>query len=372
MAELLGLRLKEHELSQTPHRVGLLHRRTGIPVFVLYVHQSKAREFFVRSLNELEDLISTTSHKEDRLALSLLRPYFFCGGHECVVSVSPRTEGDLTRVVGSNSTYRDRTGLQRLWGILDRADLVVIPQLPWLLDLSEYSQLIPEIQRVLGDSAAVALVDFPAQAEKTAIEQLVRSFDEPAIAGVYPLAFSEGRPVPATVAWSGLISRSDAADRLSERFLNSSIDERVVPLRVLAPRETESLLARHVNVLHYFGHHGTRKDSRFVGGLTFSQDREPGRASLLAQRTIRALQDAILSTCEEFVMEPAQDSVEERLRATLTHLLESNEDFFEKRGERSFDLDLRLEEKNGQTGFQVQCRFFLPEAVREIQLELNI
>lgn len=381
-AELLGLRISQDGVKAAPHRVGLLHRRTGIPVFVLFLEQPSeassgngAQEFAVRSLTELEDWIARSSSPRDQQTLRSIRPFFLNGGSEFVASINRRENSGLKELLGSAPNYRDRSGLQRVRGVLDRADLVVIPQLPWMVEAQDLALLAPAIQDILGNSAAIALLDLPATASLNDLKRINRLLDCPAVATVYPLTLFEHQTTSSAVLWSGLISKYDARSRLSELSLNTAVEGRCGPIREIPPTETESLLAHRINVFHSFGRKPT-PDARFVGGFTLSQDPEPARASLLAQRTLRALQEAILSTCEAFVMEPAQDATEEHLRGTLVHLLETHDDLFEARARRPdqprFDVSVRLEDRDGVAGFQIQCRFFLPEAVREIQLELSV
>lgn len=380
-AELYGIRFSETQASQRSTRVGLLHGRTGVPLFVLYLESIESPiEFQCHSNESLEIFASQLTSPRDRHAVHGLRLFFAEGGSVAQIAASPLRDGlpssRLEQMLGRTTGFKRKTGLHLAKNAIESADLLVVPQARELLSASESVAFHEQMLSVASETGSLfALIEGPQDLDPSRVAAFTKNLSSPDAAFYYPTLvapngggeMSELSVLPAVAAHYQI---TDAERSLAELPTFHAFRSGAVPSLHLSPSQQMELLSHRSNTVVFTP--GTQSQVRVWGGHTLARPPQMEFALIPVRRTLRALREALESLAEAFVLEPLSTDIVLESEYRLRAFFEENRKLFDLYTKSPFSVTTaRL---NGKTmdGIEINCAFRLSRCVQELRLNFGV
>lgn len=355
-------------------RVGLLHRLTGVPVFVIFLNGiDRVFSISSASFEKVDAFLQTETDPFNQEAWRLIRDFFESGGthsHICVSPLSGETSAErLACLIGGERSFGQRTGLHTLKNAVDRADLVVVPQAPSLLNPRDYQIFC----RALGDLIATlpnffALLDLPKGLEPNQAVEWSSPLSSEDSALFYPWIIREDRIRPSVPLIAAAYQKSDRQFGISDNPSNRPLPELVRPLIRLIPDQVSTLNQNRINTL-------LKMDTRpalIWGSKTLAPKVKEEYFSISTRRTIKALGDSISTICEIFVLEPLQVFIQSIVAHEIEDFCLVNRSLFNSEQKKPYRVQAIVQEDGHASGLEVHCEFFLNTCVESLQLSIGM
>lgn len=351
--------------TQRLPRVGLISGRNGVPLIVLFLQSvchPEHRE--LRSLEQVESLRSQSANPFDQAAWKKAEAFFLCGGGYAYALLLPLGDAQPCTLLGTDSGYSARTGLQRLRFWAEKADILVIPQLCELIDAASYVGVVQKIFDLLGDDQAMLyLLDLPLSATVEEAERHMQSLFSPDAAVFHPWLLCNGQPIPPSLAIAAWLQQTDQQVGIQEIASEISLASCLRPISRIDVEVRQRLLATRVNT---FLVDGTR--THVWGGYTLA-DRADWKSRLIPlRRSSVKLRHAAEQLCEPFVLEAAGEELPVWVENSLQNFLRSVRGLFKRDLQEPFSTEVELIDQNGENRLQVRLEYALPHALERFSL----
>jgi len=349
-------------------RVGLLHQRTGVPVFLLYlrgIETVKHWEFHSAEALEAELL---QARAEDRAAWESLLPFFFAEGTNAhVVAVPVSANPDLNELLGHNRSLVERTGIHVLRSFRDHADLVAVPQAAMLLSGEAHRLFYEGLFSLVSELRHFfCLVDFPKEFSLDAIADWTNGTICPEAAAYYPWVMQDGKATPPSPLAAAAYQINDRLHGINDLPANRDIAGPFKPAYRLTPAQVRQLNHLRVNALMQWSH----APLRLWGGATLAERLDINARFVSTRRTLLALREAVHSICEPFVLEPATDELAQFMNATLQSFFQNSRKLFHPDSSEPFTSSVSLEHRAKQDFMEVNIKFSIPYVMDQLALSL--
>lgn len=349
-------------------RVGLLHERTGVPVFLLYLRGLDTIQHWELHSSESLEAEFLQAAPADRAAWESLVPFFLADGSNAhVVAVPISDEPTLAELLGHNHGLVDRTGIHVLRSFRDHADLVVVPQASMLLSAEEHRvfyeglfQLVMELRHFF------CIVDFPNHFSIEDVREWTRGTICGESAAYFPWAIHDGKATPPGPVAAAAYQVNDRAYGINDLPANRDIAGHFRPEYRLTPVQVRALSDSRVNSLVQW----TSSPMRLWGGTTLAEKLDVNGRFASTQRTLLALSEAIHAICEPFVLEPATDELAQFMNATLQSFFQNCRKLFHPDAAEPFTSAVSLERRARQDFMEVNVKFSIPYVMDQLALSL--
>ncbi len=348
-------------------RVSLVHGRSGVPLFVLFlkgVSQPVHRE--LRSLEQVERLRDPSGHEGDGEAWRQIEVFFVAGGTSAHVLLLPfpKTEGRLRAMIGSDRGISRRSGIQRIREWAERADLLCIPQATELLSAAEYPLFLAAVlDLVAGVSDMLFLVDLPKACDETAAAKLVQSLFCADAAVFHPWLLHGAQAVPPSIGVAAWIQRADQEVGIQEIAGDCLIGGGLTPIRDISGTARATLLEARINT--FLNHLG---QVRVWGGYTLADSADWRTRWIPLRRSSVKLQHAAEEICEPFVLEAAGPELPVAVENRLQGFLRSVRPMFHRDLQEPFATSVRIVEQAGEERLQVGLQYTLPHSLEKFSM----
>ncbi|MEZ4749453.1 MAG: hypothetical protein R3B54_02145 [Bdellovibrionota bacterium] len=368
---IYNLSVREEEGRSKRSRVGLLHERTGVPVFLIYLSDlDKPRTFEIFSAEEVETLGFKAANAPDKAAWKLLKSFFESEGQHALVVASPYSEKDpLGSLIGKDKGLTSRTGIHTLRGVVEYADLVVVPQASVLLDSKAhklfYSRLF-ELNTELDHF--FILVDFPKSFTLGEIKSWQKNMAHTNAALYYPWLLVDTSLLPPGPVAAAAYQRNDAQYGIQDSPANRALPPQASPVRALSPADLSEFNNHNVNVFHSL----EEKDLRIWGGYTLTDRLDFDNKHIATRRTILALKEAVHSLCEPFVLEPMVSDLAHTIDVSLHSFFQDHKKLLDGSQRQAFKTEVRVITEGGDDVVQVDLQISLPYVVNQMTLSMAL
>lgn len=348
-------------------RVSLVHGRTGVPLFVLFlksVSQPVHRE--LRSLEQVERLRDPSGHQGDSEAWRHMEAFFVAGGTSAHVLVLPYPEpkGRLRGMLGSDRGISRRTGIQRIREWADRADLLSIPQATDLLSEDEYPRFLGAVlDLVAGIPGMLYLADLPKACDESTATKIVHGLFCPDAAVFHPWLLSGAQAVPPSVGVVAWLQRADQEVGIQEIAGDCLMAGGLTPIRELSGTARAMLLEARINT--FLNHRG---QVRVWGGYTLADSADWRMRLIPLRRSSVKLQQAAEEICEPFVLEAAGPELPVAVENRLQGFLRSVRPMFHRDLQEPFSTSVRIVEQDGEERLQVGLNYTLPHSLEKFSM----
>lgn len=366
-----NLNLVHEEAAAKRLRVGLLHGRTGIPLFLLYLRGvERTSALRLHSSQDVESQILSATCEEDKAAWTLLLPFFECDGSSALVVAHPlsRNGVSMSDLIGVNNGFHHRTGVHTLITFSDVCDLVAVPQAPTLLSPDECFKFYEALFALSGSlSHFFYLVDLPKDIGVEEATERLKAFAYPDAAAYYPWIFHGRRVSPPSALIAAHIQWSDRSEGCAVNPANRPIPGGYTPSQDVGPAEIARALDGRLNILKSFANN----EMRGWGAYTLADKLDFQNRSIATRRTLVGLKEALETLCEPFVLEPMRDDLPQQIEVTLDSSLRSMESIFCPDAKQPFDIRVGVKSTAASDALEVFCRFSLASSVDELNLSMG-
>ncbi len=348
-------------------RVSLVHGRTGVPLFVLFlksVSQPGHRE--LRSLEQVERLRDPSGHQGDMEAWRLIEAFFVAGGTSAHVLILPFPEegGRLRAMLGTDRGISRRTGIQCVREWAERADLLSIPQATELLDLEGAELFIASVLDLVSSIPGMLyLADLPKACDETAALKMTRPLFCSDAAVFHPWLLNGEQALPPSIGVAAWLQRADQEVGIQEIAGDSPLGGGLVPLRDLSGAVRGRLLEGRINT--FLNHLG---QARVWGGYTLADSADWRTRLIPLRRSSVKLQQAAEEICEPFVLEAAGPELPVAVENRLQGFLRSVRPMFHRDLQEPFATSVRIVEQDGEERIQVGLNYTLPHSLEKFSL----
>jgi len=349
-------------------RVGLLHERTGVPVFLIYLRSlEQVRHWELYSVESLEAELVQAS-PEDKAAWQALVPFFLADGTSAhVIALPISSNPDLGELIGHNHGLVDRTGIHALRSFRDHADLVAVPQASMLLTGEDHRLFYENLFNLVTElSHFFCLVDFPRNFTAEDIRNWTKGTICAEAAAYHPWIFQDGVASPPGPVAAAAYQVNDRLNGINDLPANRDIAGQFRPLQNLTPVQVRQLNDTRVNALVQW----TRSPMRFWGGSTLADKLDVNARFASTQRTLLAIREAISAICEPFVLEPATNELAQFMNATLQSFFQSSRKLFHPDAAEPFTSSVALRRKAKQDFMEVNISFSIPYVMDQLELSM--
>lgn len=365
----LSVGLENAAVERSP-RVGLVHHRTGVPVFLLYLRGiTKVRRHTLHSIEALDqELLSCT--ELDRAAWESLTPFFIAGGiYAHVVCIPIRVDCDLGQLVGFDRGLEARTGIYSLRSFSDHADMVSVPQAATLLDPMDlklfYGQLLDFTQQI---EHFFVLLDPPVSLNSEEVRTWVSSIISPDAAIYFPWILYENTKLPPSPLIAAAFQVSDLEYGIQELPANRDLNISLEPMYRLTPEELRLLGEHRVNTVISWTGNGLR----LWGGRTLADRLDIESRFISTRRVTRCVREAIQEVCEPFVMEPATDEVTRILEVSLQSFFQEHRRLFHPDAKEPYRVSARRRSEGAEDVIEVSFGFSIPYVLHQMTMNISI
>lgn len=372
--ELYRIRFSEGVKSLRGTRVGLLHGRTGVPLFLLYLEGIEhAIEYRCISLESLELFASRFSSSSDRETVYELRTFFEEGGAVMQIIASPLRSGShrLETMRGKSIAYNQKTGLELLRNVGEYCDLVAVPQARRLLSAEESKIFHDEVIRVVSESNALfALLECPRLLEVKDAVLWAKDFASADAALYFPSMFFKGVETSLLPVIAACYQKTDSQKGIAELPTFNHLEADILPTVRLSPSQQMELLSGRINSLVLTP--GTRGQLRVWGGHTLVRPPDMEFSLIPVRRTLRALREALESIAESYVLEPISADISLEVEHRIRSFLEEQRHLFDLYAKSPFDVSVSNLNGKDSEGIEINCSFKLSRCVRELKLNFGV
>lgn len=367
-----NLQVETADVTGRPLRVGLLHERTGVPLFALFLREcSEPRLSRLHGPADLETEIARHASAEDKRALQLLTGFFEAGGqtaHVAHLPFPPKSADVVTGMIGRDGGPRRRSGIFAMRGWTDRADLFCLPQASELDDNTHAALFSRVLEQTTHWQHGLWLVDFPRQMSLSSATQWARSARSQDAAAFFPWLGSDSGLVPPAPVAAAALQTTDRSHGIHDSAANRALGSRLKPIVRLGPVELRDTMAAGLNAMV------TLSDGslRLWGDSTLAGPESGVDRSIAARRTLLALREAVQTLCEPFVLEPMTEELPQVLDVSLHSFFQKVRHLFDPDSRAPFETDIRLERRYGQDVVEVGLGFALRQSLAQVSLELSL
>lgn len=368
---IYNLTVREEESRSKRSRVGLLHERTGVPVFLIYLSDlEKTKTFEIFSAEEVETLGFKAANAPDKAAWKLIKSFFESEGQHALVVASPYSgKSPLASLIGKDKGLESRSGIYALKGLVDYADLVVVPQASALLDSKSHRLFYAKLFELnLELDHFFILVDFPKTFTLDEIKAWQKSLAHANAALYYPWLLVDRALVPPGPVAAAAYQRNDTQYGIQDSPANRPLPAHAVPVRGMSPAELSEYNGSHVNVFHSLND----GDLRIWGGYTFTDRLDFDNKHIATRRTLLALKEAVHSLCEPFVLEPMVSDLAHTIDVSLHSFFQDHKKLLDGSQRQSFKTEVRVSSEAGDDVVQVDLQISLPYVVNQMTLSMAL
>lgn len=370
---IYNLQVETAEAAGRPLRVGLLHDRTGVPLFALFLREcDEPRLSRLLGPADLESEIFRHSSPEDKRSLRLLAGFFEAGGQVAHVAHLPfpaRSSDPVAALIGRDGGPTRRSGLFALRSWVDRGDLFLVPQASVELDVETHARFYQAaLERTVGWQHGLWLVDFPRTATLSGALAFMRHARFADAAAFFPWLGGDSGLLPPGPVAAATLQQTDRLHGIQESAANRPIAASLKPMLRLSAIELRETMVAGLNSFIALGDGSVRLwGDATMAGREASVDR-----SIAARRTLLALRESVQALCEPFVLEPMTEELPQVLDVSLHSFFQKVRHLFDPDSRAPFETDIRLERKGGQDVVEVGLRFALRQSLAQVSLELSL
>lgn len=365
--ELYNLRIDQSSLKRSQAKIGLLRGNTGVPVFYFLIDGLAAPlSLELRSLESLEELRIKYSSSSNTVCFNALQAFFETGGTSAHLALMPwnKEESALTQLLGLDRGLTLRTGIHTLRDFREVCDLVAAPQAATLLSTEERNHFYNELTR-LASPHFFTLIDTELTLNVGQIQ--VPEISSPDAAVFLPWLQWNDVLVPASVMAAVCIQKNDKTRGISQLPVNQPLPQALLPLIQLTPAELGQLTENKMNVFHRF----SDGEVRLWSGRTLSQEYAFETQIISLRRTLNAVQEAVSSICEAFVLEPLGDGLSHQVDVAIQSALQPLTAIFSS-DKSPFQTDVTVIRKGFDDILNVNLKVSLPYVLEEVSLSLSM
>jgi hypothetical protein len=355
-------------------RVGLLHRKTSVPAFLIFLRGiEKSYSVPLSSINDLDSIQKQDISSENSMAWALVRSFFEAGGTRAYLCASPldpnQTASVLDQMIGQDQSYISKTGIYTLKNAVDRADLVVVPQAPLLLPSLEYQTFCSFLCRWISIQRNFFLIlDFPKAISYEDAPRWLTTLQCDDAGIYYPWLFQNGKILPSSPFVAAAFQVSDQEIGFHENPTNRPIQTTAVPLIKLTVHQSTQLQLKRINSLLSF-----RDIPNIVWGAQTLASSPLSEYRLIAtRRIIKHLSDAITGICDHYVLEPLNRSTLQILQNELDDFCSTHKYLFNDRSIRPYQVTVSATETADEMGILVDCNFHLNSSIESVHLSIGV
>jgi hypothetical protein len=360
--------------KQGKERIGLLHRRTSVPAFLMYLEGiEKPFSIPLSSTNDIDSLITKKESSQDLKAWSFVRQFFESGGKRAFVCATPLNSSYpdhvLASMIGQDHSYILRSGIYSLKNAVDRADLVVIPQASILLSPHDYQAYCKNLcDWITTQRNLFLLLDLPKGFSiQEAIDWSSTLQCEDA-ALYYPWLIKDNEIVPSSSYIAAAFQRADEEIGFQENPTNRPIRAEVIPLMKLGVHQSTLLQKHRINSVLSF-----RDVSALIwGSKTLAFPTSSEFQYIATRRVIKNLSDAITSICDHYVLEPLQNSTIQILQNELDDFCSTHKNLFNDQTIKPYQISVAPTAKTFEPGILVDCSFHLKTCIESLNLSIGV
>lgn len=366
-----NLEIQGDESRTRRSRVGLLHQKTGVPVFLLYLVDIKevcTYELF--SMEEVETLRYKTLSKSDQEAWRLVKTFFESEGQHAHVVASPlSTKNPLKSMLGEDKGLDFRSGIHALRAYVEHADLVVAPQASHILEDREHRRFFSKLFELNTElDHFFVLVDFPKNFDLDRLNKWKKGLQHANAALYFPwLLGNECITSPSPVA-AAAYQQNDVQYGIQDSPANRSLPTGYRPLRLFSPMELQQLNGAGLNVLNIFG----ESDLRIWGDYTLTDKLDFDNKHVATRRTLLALREAINQICEPFVLEPIGPDLAHTIEVSLHSFFQDNQKLLDTTTRQPFKTEVSIENRGGDDVVEITLQLCLPYVVNQMSLSMAV
>lgn len=353
-----------------PRRVGLLRERTGIPLFLLFLHEGSMGSHELHSVEDVESHIFRATNLQDKQAWRLLLPFFEGAGTSAYVYTSPLSQDSTNHVadlLGAERSLTTRTGLHAVKGWTEYCDLLVIPQLSSLLNLDQWLLFVDAAFSFLSKTQHYFfLLDLPKNSQPLYTENL-NKLENPDAAIYFPWIVRDSEVLPPAPLVAAAFQANDL-DNIQDLPANRTLRVPYRPIQHFSPTNLADFLDKRINVIHELA----PNDVRIWGAQTLASRRDGEARYISTRRTLTAVKEAIHELCEPFVLEPLYNDLPKIVDVALQSAFQPFRRIFDTSVRDPFRTNVRVIRKRTEDILQVDVQFLFPFALDEINFSLAL
>jgi hypothetical protein len=372
--DLYKIRFSESQATRRGTRVGLLHERTGVPVFLLFlesIHESQS--FQCHSFESLEVFASHLTSKKDKENVLALKIFFEEGAALAQIQASPLDYSGhvLSQMIGQSNAFNKRSGLYLLNSISEHCDLVIVPQARSLLNSEEtkifYEKLINQVSLL---NALFALIDVPKNLDVIQAREWSKSLSSVDAALYYPALIYNGKEISSLPAIAAHYQLTDTQKSIAELPTISTFQSAVMPAINLSPSQQMELLNSRINSVVFAP--GSNHKVRVWGGHTLARPPDMEFSLIPVRRTLRALRESLESIAEAYVLEPLTTDIAIEIEYKIRGFLDENRTLFDLFSRNPFEVNASKISSKDAEGVDIYCRFRLSRCLQELNLNFGV
>jgi hypothetical protein len=372
---LTGLTFENLRAGKRAPRVGLLRENTGVPLFLLFLHDSTPRSLSLGSFDDVVSQIIAEQLPFNKHAWETLLPFFEAGGqsaHVVTLRLNENPDEFLSSIIGDDRSFTQRTGIHVITHFFEYADLVVIPQMSSLFadnpdDLQTFAKTL--FSFVESTEHFFLILDLPKKVTPTEFAQW--KWTCPNAAVYYPWLLRDGAawgPAPAAAAAFQMTDRKSHINDIPANRNLFSQHFNYDPLCRMQPAELKYILEQRLNVFHSF----SDADLRIWGGRTLASPHDVDSRFISTRRTVLAVREAISDLCEPYVLEPLHRDLPKFIDVALQSSFQPHRKAFDSNHKQPFQTNVRLVAHENTDVIEVGVKCFIPFALDEIAFELAV
>jgi hypothetical protein len=371
---LFNFEADSFSLKKARGRIGLIHHSTGIPVFLIYL-RGVEDSYSIPSLTvvEVDTFLQNELYPENRKVWTSIRKFFEAGGERAHLNVSPlkgkASSEVLVDLIGEDLGFTRRSGIYSIKSIIERVDLVVVPQAAFILAKNDYRIFCQALFDFLKNQRNLfALIDSPMGPNPYEVSEWVHTLQSEDSALFYPWMIENDEIFPVTPFIAAAYQLNDQEFHLAESPTNCNLQGNAIPLIRLSASQSAELSQNRINTILAF-----RDSKALLWGAATLAPPDSDYRFVATRRTIKALMDALTAICDQFVLEPLKE-------ATLTILQNELEDFCSVHKHlfnlnKSKPYQVLVSEVligRGQEAIQVDCEFYLNTCIDSLQVSIGV
>jgi hypothetical protein len=371
---LFNFEIDSFSQKQGKSRVGLLYHRTGVPVFLIYLKGiEKGFSIPISSLNDVDQLLRKEDDPHQLTAWKMIRCFFEAGGSKAQVCVCPLKGSSsaeyLNSMIGEDQGFNRRSGIYSLSTHVERADLVVIPQGPLLLNQEDYHVFCQVFfQWIQRQRNFFAILDVPRGMLNEEVKEWSKNLHSEDAALYYPWILRQGEILPSAPYIAAVFQTSDQTSGLNENPTNLPIQAEVIPLIKMSAHQSTELNQERINSILSF------KDEPALvwGAKTLTRKHTYEYQFIANRRTIKHLEEAITSICDHYVLEPLKKSTLSILQNELDDFCSTHKYLFNDQVVKPFQILVSQIIGSHQDGILVDCDFYLNTCIENVHLSIGV
>lgn len=369
---LYNVRVGHDDSNQKAQRIGLLHGKTGTPLFLLFLYGiDRQRSFELHSADDIERELRRTEELRDRKAWKLIEPFFYAQGSVAHVVALPLDSHRplVEQMIGNDGGPSARTGIYAIRGFSESCDIVVVPQASTELGVSEHLKFYSHLFHFLESlSPFFALMDVPRSLSLEETKRHIRKLHAPSAALYSPWLLRHNEIFPPTAVVAALYQQNDRRQGIHYIPANLPLPKGLLPIQAYTPTRIQEALGERVNTVHLF----PDGQVKLWGGRTLHDPLDVNGRFISTRRTLMAIQEAMEQLCEPYVLEPLSDQLAQTIEVSLHSFFQSIRDIFDASVQNPFRIEAKLGKQKKQDVITVTAKLVLPYAMDELAISIGV